>query len=261
MKKIIKGYRINEPRFIEVQYYRAINKLMKPVYDAVNTKLKPSITPIKKEREQDLFFDDWSDTLQSIFNDIKILIGLITRDSIIIPITQEVGRKVNEYQGTAFKKMTKNLLNINVFKAEPWLVQHMKQFSKWNVALIKTIPNQYFTKIESIVTNGIQNGLSTKKIQEQIQAATGATKSRSKLIAVDQINKFFGKLQELRQRDLGVEKYEWSTSNDARVRPDHVKRDGKIFKWENPPFDGHPGQAIRCRCVAVPIFEIDGETF
>lgn len=46
---------------------------------------------------------------------------------------------------------------------------------------------------------------------------------------------------------------------DRRVRPNHAARSGLVFKWSNPPDGGHPGQAVRCRCVAQPL--IDEQSF
>ena len=54
--------------------------------------------------------------------------------------------------------------------------------------------------------------------------------------------KFNGQLVELRQKQLGIESYEWSDSDDQRVRPNHRTKDGLIFEWASPPPDtGHPG--------------------
>jgi SPP1 gp7 family putative phage head morphogenesis protein len=44
---------------------------------------------------------------------------------------------------------------------------------------------------------------------------------------------------------------------DDRVRPLHADRQGLIFRWDKPPSDGHPGMAIRCRCVADPVIDLD----
>jgi SPP1 gp7 family putative phage head morphogenesis protein len=58
--------------------------------------------------------------------------------------------------------------------------------------------------------------------------------------------------------------YVWHTRHDPRVRDGHAHLDGKTFSWSSPPNTGrregnnHPGQAVACRCVAVPVeaFEV-----
>jgi hypothetical protein len=65
----------------------------------------------------------------------------------------------------------------------------------------------------------------------------------------------------------GVTKYVWVTMKDNRVvgnpaglypigteeHGDHWDRDGKVFEWDEPPHDGHPGESPGCRCLASPL--------
>ena len=70
-------------------------------------------------------------------------------------------------------------------------------------------------------------------------------------ITRDQTSKAVGQLTEIRQRQLGIEEYQWLTARDERVRPTHQMKDGRTFRWDSPPPDtGPPGQDIQCRCVA-----------
>lgn len=41
------------------------------------------------------------------------------------------------------------------------------------------------------------------------------------------------------------------------MRPTHAELEGKIFDWDNPPPEGNPGMPIRCRCVAIPVIDLD----
>lgn len=126
-----------------------------------------------------------------------------------------------------------------------------------NVSLIKSIPEEYFKKIESIVFSGTTQGRSAKSMMEKIRETGNVTQNRAKLIARDQSSKLNSALNEQRQRNLGVEEYIWRTSGDERVRDSHKSKNGKIFRWDSPPADtGHPGQDIQCRCVAQPIIKI-----
>jgi hypothetical protein len=49
------------------------------------------------------------------------------------------------------------------------------------------------------------------------------------------------------------ERYIWRTVRDAHVRPAHAAREGKVFRWSNPPQGGNPGEAPNCRCWAEPL--------
>ena len=56
-----------------------------------------------------------------------------------------------------------------------------------------------------------------------------------------------------RQETLGIEQYIWRTMDDGKVRALHRQYDDRRFSWDNPPADGHPGDAFGCRCTAEPV--------
>jgi hypothetical protein len=64
---------------------------------------------------------------------------------------------------------------------------------------------------------------------------------------------FAGLINQLRQQDLGIERYIWRSQNDAKVRASHAEYDDHVFRWNEPPEGGHPGQAHNCRCYAEPV--------
>jgi len=64
---------------------------------------------------------------------------------------------------------------------------------------------------------------------------------------------FAGLINQLRQEDLGIEQYIWRSQDDAKVRDSHAAYDDRVFRWDNPPEGGHPGEAHNCRCYAEPV--------
>jgi len=127
-----------------------------------------------------------------------------------------------------------------------------------NIALIKSIPEEYFKKLNGIIFNSISEGSTAGGIVKQIQALTGVTYSRAKLIARDQTAKTNGAINMTRQQNLGVEEYVWETSKDERVRPTHRSKQGKIFRWDDPPSDtGPPSHDVRCRCQARAVINLE----
>jgi SPP1 gp7 family putative phage head morphogenesis protein len=64
---------------------------------------------------------------------------------------------------------------------------------------------------------------------------------------------FAGLINQLRQEDLGIEKYIWRSQDDAKVRDSHAAYDDRFFRWDSPPEGGHPGEAHNCRCYAEPV--------
>ena len=137
----------------------------------------------------------------------------------------------------------------------------LDSFVTENVARITTITPDMINKMESTVRVGVEAGESTAKLRDRIQNQFGVARNQAQLIAVDQIAKLNGKLTEFRHQEAGVRRYIWSDSDDSRVRRRHQTLDETVQSWKRPPVSGtrgerlHPGQPVRCRCVAIPIFE------
>lgn len=126
-----------------------------------------------------------------------------------------------------------------------------------NAGLIRSIGAQYLDKVRLATGRAHASGQRISVLKEEIRHIGSVTETRARLIARDQTNKLNGALTKARQTSLGVKRYRWSTSGDERVRQDHQALDGQVFSWDKPPAVGHPGQDIQCRCVAIPIFDIE----
>jgi SPP1 gp7 family putative phage head morphogenesis protein len=135
-----------------------------------------------------------------------------------------------------------------------------------NVQLIRGLTDDVARRLAAKLLDGLTRGLNNREIEKIITTEFGIARRRAKLIARDQAASFNGDLNRIRQQALGVTEYVWSTSLDERVRgnpdgkypnarPSHWDREGKTFKWSNPPSDGHPGQPINCRCTARAVIE------
>lgn len=124
-----------------------------------------------------------------------------------------------------------------------------------NVALIKSIPEQYADRLQSLVLTAFQIGQTNDELAEVIKNLGQSTDFRARLIASDQMGKINGQINKARQQSLGVETYVWQSAKDERVRTDHRHKNGQTFRWDDPPTGGHPGEPIRCRCTALPNYD------
>jgi SPP1 gp7 family putative phage head morphogenesis protein len=132
---------------------------------------------------------------------------------------------------------------------------------KDNVALIKSIPVQHLERVQALVTAAFEGGKRAEAIAADIEAIGDVTDRRAAFIARDQMAKITSTANEQRLRDLGVERYIWSTSQDERVRKQHVELEGLEFRFDDPPDSGtdgealNPGHPVACRCSAIPLFD------
>jgi SPP1 gp7 family putative phage head morphogenesis protein len=128
-----------------------------------------------------------------------------------------------------------------------------------NAALIESIPVKYLARVRVAVGEAFTTGLRHEELAKEIERIGGITARRAKFIARDQVAKMSSAFNQIRQVGAGIKRYEWSTSHDERVRPSHQRMNGEIVPWNDPrEVDGekvHPGQAPRCRCVALPVID------
>ncbi|WP_281083914.1 phage minor head protein [Klebsiella quasivariicola] len=122
-----------------------------------------------------------------------------------------------------------------------------------NVGLIRSIPEQYLTQVETLAMQSVTAGRDLKALTDSIQHQYAVTKRRAELIARDQNNKATTDMLSARQRSIGATRGIWRHSHAGKnPREDHVKADGEEFDLtKGLLIKGKyvlPGKEINCRC-------------
>lgn len=136
--------------------------------------------------------------------------------------------------------------------------KHKTLLNNWverNVGLITETNTEQVKKLEGLFRDSAFSGVRAKALESGVAEILARTQSRIELIALDQVQKLGGQLDQLRQTSAGIEGYYWRSARDERVRAKHAELEGQYFRWDSPPDEGHPGQAIRCRCDAEPAID------
>lgn len=244
----------------EREYTRLLLRFSRDMHRDVNSLLIPRIGEIKSQFDREMRGDGWIDDLSALIAVLLQRAGLLSAPlQIALP---NIAQSINRHNDRQFQLVVKsNLgkdvgqLGVNVFRNEPFLAPLSNAWIKTNTDLIKSLPTRFYPELEGIIRRGVLSGMSVKDIQKEIKARYGVTDYRARLIAQDQVLKFHSQLTEYRLKSVGVDRYIWRSVQDSRVRPDHADRNGKEFSWDKPPYDGHPGQPVRCRCRAEPVWD------
>jgi uncharacterized protein with gpF-like domain len=131
-----------------------------------------------------------------------------------------------------------------------------------NVALIRSISQDYHKDIEGIVTRNFLAGRDLAPMAEAIKKRGGVSTRRAALIARDQSNKATAQMNSARQRELGIGWAKWVHSSAGKEpRPDHVlaARENWYYRIDKGIDFGDgfgyvlPGEAISCRCTSRSI--------
>jgi SPP1 gp7 family putative phage head morphogenesis protein len=124
-----------------------------------------------------------------------------------------------------------------------------------NIRLVENAARAYAQNVRDIFEGPEAFGQRVEDLRAELLKRGDVSLSRADLIARDQTLKLNGQINEIRQRNAGIDRYEWSTSRDERVREEHEALEGRVFSWSDPPEPGHPGEDFQCRCVAIPVLD------
>lgn len=182
-------------------------------------------------------------------------------EGVVFHQTEKLGRwvrKVGTWHGEKTISSVKSALGVDI---APFIrlsdVQDMLDDSiRANVSLIHDINSKNRSAVEEILRDAQVNRRPKKYVTDALAKAMGITKRRARLIANDQIYKLNIALTSFRNQQLGIDYYEWDHTPQEHPRPEHIKRDGRLFRWDTPPWDGLPGFAPGCQCKSVPVVEL-----
>ncbi len=191
--------------------------------------------------------------------------------SAMASIVEPIARDVPTFQANQLNRQLSaaigSTISLDVVGSEAWIANAAAEWTHESVALIKSIPDFFFPELEKYLTREVADGARWEELATTIEQRYDVTASRARLIARDQIGKFVGDLNRVRQQDLGINSFVWRTMGDERVRDDetagpgegHVERNGKTYRWDDPPEGETPGQPVQCRCYGEAVITDQGE--
>lgn len=177
-------------------------------------------------------------------------------DPAISGLAETFADRTAVHQRGQMARQTRAALGVDVFAGDGNLAAAREVFVAENAQLIKSLPAKTIEEIEGIVLRGASSGTLHKDVAKEIAARFNVQKSRAKLIARDQIGKYYAKVNSTRHRAMGIEEFIWRTVGDERVRDEHQSINGRKFRYpDGAPGEGLPGEPILCRCFADPVFD------
>ena len=166
-----------------------------------------------------------------------------------------------------WKQAVERTLGVKILSGyydEAFYQELLEQWFQENLGMISSIPQELVEQLRQVLWEDISNQVPVKQIAEHIQHTCKVSQNRAKFIARDQVGKLQSRLTRQQQTDAGVREYIWSSVHDSRVRQQHRKLNGKKFSWDDPPVSDpktgrrcHPGEDYGCRCVALPVFNLN----
>lgn len=157
------------------------------------------------------------------------------------------------------------------------LKKRMEELIKYNTSLIVTLPRNISDGVVRHVNSEALKGKRASEIAEEIQKFFPRhSRASAQLIARTETSKFSSALTQARAEDLGIEWYEWNTSEDASVRDSHRLMDKVLVNYKHPPVPEkldkrlrlkkypapyHAGNIYNCRCFQAPLTQLSDVRF
>ena len=271
-QKVVSKVHPHYPERAEREYQRVTNAYMVLLSRIIKEQLVPEIREAAKVELDPGYWrrDSESGLMRRLAEAFDKCEKALEKEAKSFELTRrisEVAALTTKLSIKDWKKMVQETVGIDLlddYYSGEFFEKALEAWTSDNVDLIKTIPHNTLSKMKEIVLEGYRNGRTTTKIVKAIQKEYGSSRRQAQLIARDQMAKLNSEVTQKQQEDAGVQEYVWSTSGDSRVREGHKKLNGKRFRWDDPPVVDaktgrrcHPGADYQCRCVALPVFDID----
>lgn len=242
-----------QPDAIRLFYFASLRALMSKAHARVTAELLPLVHELRPDHVD-------ADDRERMRAKAREIADQFSKRLIVKPFVTQVAQRTASFQKAQLQAQLKDAISVAPFIRDAALEGQIAQFTRENVALIKTVPERYFAGIETMVIDKVEAGTRATTIAKQLEERYSVAESDAALIANDQVGKFYGELNRTRQTELGIRGYVWTTAHDNRVRDNHEELDGTAVDWDDPPEGGgtdnletgHPGSGINCRCQAIP---------
>lgn len=262
---IIAKKKIRYPMALEREYSKELVGCVKDMFDIIKSRI-PAMVRLIYQHNLRRDADDDNEALDDFMEKLAALLLLARKSK---RYTTAMFRKVKLHNEKEFKAVTKSVFGRplafkdvdTAVKQQRILEQLESMWVRENLDLISSIEAETLRKLRWELSQRIVAAAGDESFKtvlaDYIENQARIESNRAVLIASDQVGKLNGRLMRYEQQRAGITHYRWETMQDSRVRPAHRERQGEIFSWDEPPADGHPGEAIRCRCVADPVFDTD----
>ena len=277
------------PHGVEAKYYRQLKGYFKPLTDYVTKYIDENMQPLLRGDSGEIKLDAIpGNAFRDMLNNLENWLSVYMPDISEIPDNKNnnvifvgLGKTAEEAYSFAEKDFEKTIekgIHVNPPITAEWWNDMKSSWAEDNYTLITSNAKNYVSKINTLTEQAIVNGLSPKKLAEEIKKATESLSDKHcKLLARDQIGKLNGQITQAQMEEIGLELYVWSTSSDDRVRESHALMEGLLCRWDDASvcsydngktweprpsgaIDLHPGQDIQCRCIGLAFYpELEAE--
>lgn len=199
----------------------------------------------------------WAEAFDLFIKAMKDAIGASVGEQEISSTVKQFIKAVDNFSYTNVK-MQVGPFGLNPIQADAALNSYTKIKLVENTHLVLNLRDEFADKLQTDIYNAVTKGGGSGAVRDALVKREGMSLKHADLIANDQTGTIIGQVNAYRHKKAGANRYIWQSQEDERVRPKHEILDRTVQKYDDPDGgdDGEmPGEPIRCRCVADPIFD------
>lgn len=265
MRKVTKGQPKNRyPKKIEdwyrIKLTQLVNSWKKVVVSYSKDWLKPYVKGGALVMDADDDDDDqWMTRFIQLFEQMTWAVTVKQRNQQLKDLADQYVQLLS-YYGFEQSKAQMAVHGLNPIEHDATLDNYATAKVAENTTLIQSLRDDYISSIQKDVYQSITKGGTAGQLADIIQKRTRMAVARAQLIATDQTGTIISQVNAYRAKKAGAKKYIWHSVEDQRVRPLHQKLDNTVQTYGDPNGGDHgqlPGEPIRCRCYAEPIYDLE----
>lgn len=153
---------------------------------------------------------------------------------------------------------------VDPFENDSDLINTVKDFIAKYINLHFSVSFTDQENLLNVIFEGVRKGMGPNEVGKNMETILGSSQPDTYDLGLDAIMRALAFQNIYRQQKAGAHYYTWQTMEDARVRSEHQRLNGKIFSYTRkyatkkyPYIPIYPGSEHLCRCVALPEFDAE----
>jgi uncharacterized protein with gpF-like domain len=250
---------------IKAEYQRVLINLIRDMQASVDYFVKSGFKRVQKEIAEDTVPSALQD---SAMDDTQRYINQIRRmyqkkfNALGKKYAPAFVAKIQKNVTTRLRRQLIDQMTVQV-RMTPAMRAQLKGITNINVSLIKSIPQEYFKRVEQDVMGTVTEGRNITALTDKLQKTYGVTRNRAYFIAQDQVNKATEIIDREEKKQLGLYTAVWVHSSASRTpRQTHKRMNNKEYDIRKGMYDSSVGRYIQpaelpgCNCFPRTVIKI-----
>ena len=171
-------------------------------------------------------------------------------------VVKQFGVATDRHARLQLDQQLRSAIGVPLSSIEKPTQDKIGQWTADQVALVKTVPERYFDRLQEDVQEAFAGGTHPSDLADDFEERYEMSERDAERLARDQVLSLAADVNHDRMEALGVERAIWRTMRDGRVSDDCAELEGEVFDLDEGvppegllPGDSHP----MCRCYSEPV--------